>query len=126
MADRALHSVLGHEPICFRTDNPLNVIGQKIFEIHTKHRFSLPAAFSFSSLVRFCLPAPVTAVFSYYKLLCLTHRNHFHSPENLCQLDAPAIDARLHCSLRNLQQIDNLLVTELFDISQYHASPEVG
>jgi hypothetical protein len=39
MAHRALHRVLGHQPICFRTDYALNVIGQKIFEIHTKHRF---------------------------------------------------------------------------------------
>src|SRR5262249_48088370 len=42
----ALHRVLGHESISFRTNYTLNVVGQKIFEIHTKHRyFSLPAAF---------------------------------------------------------------------------------
>jgi hypothetical protein len=50
MTHGALHGVLTHEPICFRTDYSLNVIGQKVFEIHTKHRFySLPAAFSFCS-----------------------------------------------------------------------------
>jgi hypothetical protein len=39
MAHGALHGVLSHEPIGFRTDYALNVVGQKIFEIHTKHRF---------------------------------------------------------------------------------------
>src|ERR1041385_321406 len=58
MADRALHRVLGHEPICFRTDYALNVIGQKIFEIHTKHRFFASRRFFFfSSLVAPRLPA---------------------------------------------------------------------
>src|SRR5215217_6419759 len=57
MAHGAPHSVFRHEPISFRTDYALNVIGQKIFEIHTKHRFSLPAAFSFFALVSPCLPA---------------------------------------------------------------------
>ena len=46
MTHGALHRVLTHEPIGFRTYYALNVVGQKVFEIHTKHRyFSLPAAF---------------------------------------------------------------------------------
>jgi hypothetical protein len=48
MAHGTLHRMLAHEPISFRTYYTLNVIGQKIFEIHTKHLyFSLPAAFLF-------------------------------------------------------------------------------
>jgi hypothetical protein len=39
MAHGALHRVLTHEPICFRTYTALKVVGQKIFEIHTKHRY---------------------------------------------------------------------------------------
>jgi hypothetical protein len=39
MAHGALHRVLSHEPIGFRTNYALNVVSQKIFEIHTKHRF---------------------------------------------------------------------------------------
>jgi hypothetical protein len=50
MTHGALHRVLTHEPISFRTYYALNVVGQKVFEIHTKHLFySLPAAFSFCS-----------------------------------------------------------------------------
>jgi hypothetical protein len=57
MAHGAFHRVLSHEPISFRTDHALNVVSQKIFEIHTKHRFfSLPAAFSSAP---FPLPASI-------------------------------------------------------------------
>jgi hypothetical protein len=48
MAHGALHCVLSHEPIGFRTDYALNVVGQKIFEIHTKHRFFASRRFSVS------------------------------------------------------------------------------
>src|ERR1051325_4874371 len=52
MAHGALHRVLSHEPIGFRTNYPLNVVSKKIFKIHTKHRFFAPRRFfSFSSLV---------------------------------------------------------------------------
>src|SRR6185369_1208387 len=47
VAHRALHRVLGHEPIGFRTYYALNVVGQKIFEIHTKHRFFTSRRFCF-------------------------------------------------------------------------------
>src|ERR1041384_6157781 len=51
MAHGTLHRVLTHEPICFRTYYALKVVGQKIFEIHTKHRyFPLPAAYCSGSL----------------------------------------------------------------------------
>jgi hypothetical protein len=43
--------MLAHEPISFRTYYALKVVGQKIFEIHTKHRYySLPAAYCSGSL----------------------------------------------------------------------------
>ena len=38
MTHGALHRVLTHEPISFGTYYALNVVGQKVFEIHTKHR----------------------------------------------------------------------------------------
>ena len=47
MAHGALHRVLAHEPISFRTYYTLNVVGQKVFEIHTKHRY-------FFASCRFC------------------------------------------------------------------------
>jgi hypothetical protein len=55
MTHGALHRVLTHEPISFRTHYALNVVGQKVFEIHTKHRyFSLPAAFVSCSFFPAC------------------------------------------------------------------------
>ena len=86
MTHRALHRVLAHETISFWTDYALNVISQKVFEIHTKHRFySLPAAFV---LLLPSLPA-CEGAFN----LCLTHRNNFHAPEDLCQFDTATIDS---------------------------------
>lgn len=119
MTHGALHRVLTHEPIGFRTYYALNVVGQKIFEIHTKHRFySLPAAFSYLLL------AACQHHEKYF--LCLTHRYNFHPSQNLRQLDTPAIDSRLHRSLRNLQEVDDLLVTQLFNVSKYHARSQIG
>ena len=116
MAHGTLHRMLAHEPISFRTHYTLNVVGQKIFEIHTKHLyFSLPAAFCSGSF-----PSPASIRMS-PRVLCLTHRNNFHSAKNLRELNASAIDSRLDRSFRNLQQIDDLLVTQLFNVSQYHA-----
>jgi hypothetical protein len=43
--------VLAHEPISFRTYYALNVVGQKVFEIHTKHRY-----FRFLPLLFLLLP----------------------------------------------------------------------
>ena len=120
MAHGALHRVLAHEPISFRTYYALNVVGQKIFEIHTKHRFSLPAAFFFSSSFSPNFVLMPASIVKEPIVLCLTHRNHFHPTQNLRQLDTPAIDSRLHRTLRDLQKINDLLVTKFFDISQYH------
>jgi hypothetical protein len=53
MAHGTLHRVLTHEPICFRTYYALKVVGQKIFEIHTKHRY-----FSASRRLLFWLTRP--------------------------------------------------------------------
>src|SRR6185295_6241435 len=72
MAHRALHRVLTHEPICFRTHYVLKVVGQKIFEIQTKHRyFSLPAAYCSGSLPP---PAsvPVSPLLIYASLIATT------------------------------------------------------
>jgi len=115
MTHGALHRVLAHEPISFRTYYALNVVGQKVFEIHTKHRY-----FRFLPLLFLLLPSACPllegAVF-----LCLTHCHDFHPPENLCQFDTPSVDSRFDGTFRNLQQIHDFGVTKLFDISQYHA-----
>ena len=70
MTHGALHRVLTHEPISFRTHYALNVVGQKVFEIHTKHRyFSLPAAF----VSCFFLPAcPLSEEAFFYASLIAT------------------------------------------------------
>jgi hypothetical protein len=57
MAHGALHRVLTHEPIGFRTDNALNVVGQKVFEIHTKHLF-----IRFPPLFLFALSPPPASI----------------------------------------------------------------
>ena len=118
MTHGALHRVLSHEPICFRTYYALNVVGQKIFEIHTKHRFFF-ASCRFILAPSLSLPAFGRSVLN----LCLAHCNNFHPPENLCQFNAATIDSRLNRAFGNLQQIHYLLVTKLFNISQYHARP---
>jgi hypothetical protein len=41
--------VFSHESISFRTNYALNVVSQKIFEIHTKHRFFASRRFCFCS-----------------------------------------------------------------------------
>src|SRR5829696_3538046 len=51
------HCMLAHEPVSFGTNYALNVVSQLSFEIHTKHRFSLPAPTVF--LCSFLLPARV-------------------------------------------------------------------
>jgi hypothetical protein len=116
MTHGALHRVLTHEPISFRTYYALNVVGQKVFEIHTKHRyFSLPAAFVSCSSSQ---PARYSEGVVF---LCLTHCHDFHPSENLCQFNTPPVDSRFDGAFGNLQQIHDLGVTKLFDISQYHA-----
>ena len=96
MTHGALHRVLTHEPISFRTYYALNVVGQKIFEIHTKHRyFSLPAAFVLAPSLS--LPAIGRSGF-----LCLTHGHDFHPPENLCQFNTPSVDSRFDGAFGNL------------------------
>ena len=109
--------MLAHEPIGFRTYYALNVVGQKIFEIHTKHRFFASRRFFFCS--GSFAPQPASLV-KEPLFLGLTHRYYLHPSQNLRQLDTPAIDSRLHRSFRNLQEVDDLLITELFDVSQYH------
>ena len=117
MTHGALHRVLTHEPISFRTDYALKVIGQKVFEIHTKHQFFASRRFFFFALS----PPPASILGKSVSGLSFTHRNNFHSPEDLRQLNATTIDPRLHCSLRNLQEVDNFLITEFFNVSQYYA-----
>ncbi len=47
--------MFAHVPISFRTDYALNVVSQKILEIHTKHRyFSLPARILFRLIPPAC------------------------------------------------------------------------
>ena len=87
MTHGALHGVLRHQSICFWTNYALNVVGQKAFEIHTKHHvFSLPAALVLLLLVK---PASFEGAFN----LCLAHRNNFHPPENLGQFNTATINS---------------------------------
>ena len=77
MTHGALHRVLSHEPISFGTYYALNVVGQKILKINTKHRF-------FRFLPLYFAPSLACPLWKEPLVLCLTHRNYFHSPEYLC------------------------------------------
>ena len=48
-------------------------------------------------------------------------RNYSHSPQDLRQLDTPSIDPGFDGPFRDLEYVDDLLVTQLFDVAEYHA-----
>ena len=56
---------------------------------------------------------------------CGSVRVHLHSTQNLRQLDSAAVDAALHGAFGYPQEIDDLLVGQLLDVSKNDAFAQV-
>jgi signal transduction histidine kinase len=98
---------------------------ESLVEIIRQRLFKLRAVYYFLLVIRHNLLTPCSST-SFRDVICNLNRDYPHSLQYLCQLDAAAVDSRLHRSLRYLQDVDYLLVGHFLDIAEYDACLEIA